>query len=122
MACAVFEDYFRARPVLCKHLPSVWAQFELCLGLIYEGLDVFLRKSRIFGVRLGATWPAAKFLFARAWTFCVSQLSACVARSATIWYGISGSVAMAAVCLRTNRAGEVSLFCLDEEWRSPTLG
>ena len=24
-----FEDGFRARPVLCKHLPSVWAQFEL---------------------------------------------------------------------------------------------
>ena len=28
-ACAFFEDDIRARPVLCKHLPSVWAQFEL---------------------------------------------------------------------------------------------
>ena len=36
-----FEDDLLFGLFLWKHLPSVSAQFELCLGLNHEGLKVF---------------------------------------------------------------------------------
>ena len=40
-ACAFFADDLCVRAFLWKHLPSVLAQFEPCLGLNHQGLDVF---------------------------------------------------------------------------------
>ena len=119
----MFEDELRVRPLLCKHLPSVLARFELCLGLIYEVLDVCSETVTYIWRSFGGDLARYSFLICEGLDVLyepAERMRHPFSDDLARHFGVSCDGRR--VFLRANRAAEVIVFCLDEECRSPTLG